>query len=293
MDYKAKYNAYKNSYDGVDYRTGTVRGSDIFDTSRSSGYDQYIPGSGDEDLIKREENKVGKIVMMSPAQYFKGCVDIFNKQGHSTTLQKQIDHIRDYEQYQIDYLKEVILKYKKQFPMTYLDYATPTQEGRHRMYAAGEIFGWDKKFPVLVVDWADPERAERDKQEKYDREITKKVEDAIKDVYEVPFVSWDDVAEELEFDLENLKYKLEEDDFGNVVYDIEVQEDEDRAVITFMNKYKITVDGEMIKWISQEEKDRRDKEFDDEINSAVDDLDNLPDDILLDDDFFNSYFFKN
>ena len=44
-----------------------------------------------------------------------------------------------------------INKYKRKFPLPYLNIATKQQEGRHRMYVAGELFGWDTRFPVLVV----------------------------------------------------------------------------------------------------------------------------------------------
>ena len=41
------------------------------------------------------------------------------------------------------------------------------QEGLHRMYTAGELFGWDDtKYPVLVVDWKDKELHAKTRKEK-------------------------------------------------------------------------------------------------------------------------------
>jgi len=56
---------------------------------------------------------------------------------------------------QIAHIKDVILKFNKRLPLPYVSFsANPEvsgQEGRHRMYALGEMFGWDAEFPVMVV----------------------------------------------------------------------------------------------------------------------------------------------
>lgn len=52
---------------------------------------------------------------------------------------------------QIEYLKNIILKYKRKFPLPYLNLAERGQEGMHRMAVAAELFGWNEKFPVLIV----------------------------------------------------------------------------------------------------------------------------------------------
>lgn len=44
-----------------------------------------------------------------------------------------------------------MFKYKRKFPLPYLNLADNAQEGRHRMAVAAELFGWNEKFPVLVV----------------------------------------------------------------------------------------------------------------------------------------------
>ena len=41
----------------------------------------------------------------------------------------------------VDILKMVILEKKKKFPVTYINYTVPSQEGLHRMYVAAELFG--------------------------------------------------------------------------------------------------------------------------------------------------------
>jgi hypothetical protein len=91
-----------------------------------------------------KKNREGKIVQMSPNEYYKNVADrIF----HTTVddLKQQRTAIPGH----IDKLKKVITDKKEQFPMCFIDYPDQEQEGLHRMYVAGELFGWDHKFPVL------------------------------------------------------------------------------------------------------------------------------------------------
>jgi hypothetical protein len=56
---------------------------------------------------------------------------------------------------QIAHIKDVILKFNKKLPLPYVSFSSVDevsgQEGRHRMYALGELYGWDKEFPVMVI----------------------------------------------------------------------------------------------------------------------------------------------
>ena len=128
-----------------DYRTGQISGNKLFDITRSeSSYGQsLLDGLGKAD----SKGRVGRIVEMSPTEYFKACA-----KGFGSSYAAQINQIKaDKDTYQL--LSDVIDKYNRQFPITYLDYSNGfAQEGRHRMYIAGERFGWNTKFPVLVIE---------------------------------------------------------------------------------------------------------------------------------------------
>ncbi len=130
-----------------DYQTGDVVGENIFDVTKT-GMSKYNNFLNEQDKKYMEESKglVGEIKQISPKEYFEESAKIFN-----STFEKQKSGIAS-EKSRINMLKEVIQTKKKQFPMPFLNYAEKSQEGRHRMYVAGELFGWDKKFPVLVVN---------------------------------------------------------------------------------------------------------------------------------------------
>ena len=117
-----------------DYRTKEFNGSDPFDVTKTgvSFYNQFFT---DPDYMEEYKNLKYKIVNMSPNEYFEECAEIFNSskqsQIHQTGLDTKV----------LNHLKEVLLKYKKTFPITFLNYAEETQEGRHRMYIVGELLG--------------------------------------------------------------------------------------------------------------------------------------------------------
>ncbi len=93
----------------------------LFDISTLGGYAKY-------NIYLDKEH----IVRMTPKEYFNRVVA------------KDIDAL--------NHLKQVILKYHKSFPIPYISESNgANQEGRHRMYIAAELFGWDKTFPVLLV----------------------------------------------------------------------------------------------------------------------------------------------
>lgn len=197
-----------------DYRTKNVEGEDIFDTSKSE-LSYYTDILTNPDYIKNKKNLVGKIEYLSPKEYFEGCAKIFG-----TPAQKQIDYTK-IDRDTFNHLKDVIFKYKRTFPITVLNYAEKQQEGRHRMYFAGETFGWDKKFPVLVVNWADEEKHQRDE---YQKEIDKrqqKLDKAVQDALQYSYFYSDDIKEQIEnnieneFQYENIKPKVKFTDIGN------------------------------------------------------------------------------
>ena len=131
-----------------DYRTAEVNGKDIFDTSKTgmSYYDTFLTDNEERDEIRDIKGIDGRIVEMSPNEYFEECAKIF---GTTAEYEKQTT-LEDADK--IEHLKEVISKYNKRFPITMIARYDNGQEGRHRMAVAGELFGYDTKFPVLVIE---------------------------------------------------------------------------------------------------------------------------------------------
>ena len=153
--------------DKYDYKTKTIEWEEtpngripkngIFDTDTLGGYSQYS-----EDLADKKN-----IIQMTPKEYFKLCA-----QGFQTTYEEQIKQV-EAEREHLDFLEDVILEDNKQFPMPYIDMEHPKyQEGRHRMYVAGELFGWDTKQPVLATNDSKTKFLTDEAREKYNNEYS-------------------------------------------------------------------------------------------------------------------------
>ena len=74
-----------------DYGTGPVRGTDIFDTSTLGGFSykaMCIPGDPENEYMKNVKNRVGKIVQMSPNEYYSLCARMFNTTVESLKEQR-------------------------------------------------------------------------------------------------------------------------------------------------------------------------------------------------------------
>ena len=134
-----------------DYRTKDFDGKNPFNATKTgvSFYNQFFT---DPDYMEEYKNLKHSIVQMTPKEYFEECAKIFN-----STYQNQVSQTEADKQ-NIEHLKDVLLKWKKTFPITFLNYADNSQEGRHRMFVVGELLGWDNKFPVMLVDHADEEK---------------------------------------------------------------------------------------------------------------------------------------
>ena len=165
-----------DSYTTYDWGTPPVEGDDIFDTSYLGGYSELascIPGNKDYQYMIDEKNKKGEIVMMSPEEYYAECARGFH------TTPEELKRSRSTPEGYIKALERVITVKKKKFPMPFIDLTSEgSQEGLHRMMAAGNLFGWDHKFPVLVVDWADKERHEREVEEDRIWDLNRKIDRA-------------------------------------------------------------------------------------------------------------------
>lgn len=127
-----------------DYRTKEVQPGKYIDTSRSeiSWVDNLI-----HNIKYFEQNKgvTARIIDMTPEQYFEECAKLFHNSVESQKRQIAADTET------IEHLTDVITKFGKRFPIPYINIANHSQEGRHRMYVLGELFGWDKAVPVLII----------------------------------------------------------------------------------------------------------------------------------------------
>ena len=147
-----------------------IYSSDIIDMSLFDGtpfvcdtdfslYNNYLDPE-DAEYMRKKYNRVGKVVPMTPTEYFNEC----SKYGFPNG-EVNLDHLksgRRADKEAIEWL-ENHLESGNKFYLPYLNYADHSQEGLHRMMVAGDRYGWDTKFPVLVVTVAD-ELVEHDNQ---------------------------------------------------------------------------------------------------------------------------------
>ena len=132
----------------------------LFDTTttNTSYYDDFL---NPECLAYKQKakNLTGHIEYMTPAEYFEECASTIFKGRHSVEdlkRQRAFTHGKDHNKL-VDTYREAMRNGDK-FPLCYLNYADLGQEGLHRMYAAGELLGWNTKFPVLIVEPYDIDR---------------------------------------------------------------------------------------------------------------------------------------
>lgn len=153
----------------------------------------------EEDLkyMQRSKNRTGKIVDMSPSEYYHECATrIFD-----TTVEALQQQRRASEGLVEQYMQDMLNGDK--FPLCYLNYPDNAQEGLHGMMAAGEAFGWDTKFPVLVVEAVD------DRVEQLNK-IWRYYNDAVYDAQECKYAesNWEEeFVKEVEWNLENATNK--------------------------------------------------------------------------------------
>lgn len=157
----------------TDFGTGKVTDDNIFDDrTHVSFYDQLFTNP---DYMAKEENLKGHIEMMSPREYYEECA---TKIFRNTSVE-DLKRSRATDPRVLDEIREIIVKYKRQVFLPYLNYAEQNQEGLHRMLIAAELFGWDHKFPVLIVEWADEELALQRKKVKEEDRIRRYIRDAV------------------------------------------------------------------------------------------------------------------
>ena len=126
------------------YIRATTENHDVFKmTTDTSYYDNFL-NPKDLEYMRKNKNRDGEIVMMTPDEYFEGASKIFEYRHNASEL---VDQRSD--KYTDQYVED--MKNGDKFPLPYLNFADPGQEGLHRMLAAKRAFGADVKYPVLVV----------------------------------------------------------------------------------------------------------------------------------------------
>lgn len=228
------------------YHTADIDGTDIFDIHKASNSDaqQILDGS---DYWKTERNTYSEIIDMTPTEYFEACAkDCFNKPVENIIASRRNDKAI------LEHLTEVILKYKKKFPISYIDYAqegNPEQEGLHRMMVAGDLFGWDTKFPVQIIKYIDLERADKEKAFKHKRQIERYLQRAIDRALRYKYYNIDELKTQLydEFEQE-VRYI---DEFENREFALDFDVNDTTVNVCIDNKYDGEFDIDKIQLITK------------------------------------------
>ena len=139
----------------VDIDTSMFKGTPFQCKTWMSKYDNFL-NAKDLAYMEQAKNRTGKIVMMSPEQYFDQC-SLYGF-GHYVSSYKLKQERRANSK--VDKYKE-LMKQGVKFPLCMLNKADSGQEGLHRMMAAGDLYGWNTPFPVLVVIPYDQEKEDR------------------------------------------------------------------------------------------------------------------------------------
>ena len=205
-----------------DYGTKIFDGNNPFDV-RKTGMSFYNQFFTDPDYMEEYKNLKHKIIELSPKEYFRECARIFN-----STYENQINQTKADKQ-TLAHLKEVLQKYKKTFPITFLNYAENSQEGRHRMYVVGELLGWDKKFPVMIVEHANEEKYKIEKEDSEKAQLIY-IKDTIEQCIDKvnSFHCYDIIEFQDELELQ-LNYILD----SNISSKIEIKEDKQNLKIYY------------------------------------------------------------
>lgn len=177
-------------------------------TTGVSYYDDFLNDEG-LNYLRSHKNRTGKVVMMSPTEYFNECANrVFDSTFDS--LVKQRRHDKDTLEWMYDQIDQGV-----ELKLPYINYADGGQEGLHRMMALGDKLGWDSRFPVLTVEIYDNRKEDVDSVYKY---LRRSVDEAVK--YQYPE---DNLIEyfksQLGFEMESLsEYDDDAPDLNIVVY---------------------------------------------------------------------------
>lgn len=255
-----------------DYRTAPVNGTDVVDLYHTgmSFYDQFLQNdTADIKYLKEKKNLQGEVVMMTPEEYFQACSDYGFPSSHPSVETLKQQRYRDLNT--LNHLKDVLIVYKKRFPMPILNKADAGQEGLHRMLVIGDMFGWDHKVPVLVVDWADKQRAFEEQKRKRIEKIEYRIRRAVQDTLYYKFNNVDELKEQIQWELDK---QFDSDDDVSTPVQFELTSDEQtKEFIVSIGAAKYSFDYDDVQFREPSEED---------------DLDDV--DFEVDDDFLVRYF---
>lgn len=206
------------------YNTRPIDGANIFDPYvGESSYARDMIKVAESRKVDKEGHYAG-YVEMSPREYFDACA-----KGFGIPAKDQIRAVSN-DKGVIQKLNTVLDKYKVRFPIAYLDYSFNnfSQEGRHRMYVAGERVGWDKKFPVLVIH-----TTEEGNKAKHEERITRYIIKALKKTEQYTYSNFDEIKEQFTYDIEDLlsnpkvEFKETANTYIFIVNGVEYEEEKD------------------------------------------------------------------
>ena len=266
---------FLNESEFYDYKTAPVIGNDVVDLHRTgmSYYDDFLTGSAEtKEYLKKEKNLVGKVIMMSPDEYFKSCSDYGFPNSHPSVENLKDSRRKDTQT--LNHLENVLTKYKRRFPMPVLNKADAGQEGLHRMLVIGDLFGWDHKVPVLVVDWADKQRAFEEQKRKRIEKIEYRIRRAVQYTLYYKFNNIDELREQLQWELDK-QFDSDEDVSAPVQFELTSDEQNKEFTVT-IGAATYSFDYEDVQFTEPSE------------DSNLDDLD-----LEVNDDFLVRYFGDN
>ena len=141
----------------VDIDVSMFEGTPFKPDTDTSYYNDFL-NTKELEYKRQAKNRDGKIVMMTPEDYFWECSHHgFPKYVSVADLKRG----RRANSASLDYLKKELAAGHK-FALPYINCADHTQEGLHRMMVLGDLYGWTKKqYPVLVVTPYDQELEDR------------------------------------------------------------------------------------------------------------------------------------
>lgn len=196
-----KFRLVESNYD---YKTISNANGNYIDVNK---IDSVAKDTYDDIKSGRIKDAIVQTIQMSPKEYLEACAEIFN-----TSYDVQIKQMQG-DKGVINDLVDVVLNQKKAFPMPYLNYISlenegrGAQEGRHRMYTLGKLFGFDKKYPVMILKYIDSNKQkELYKQHVYNSEI-ETIEEVLRD-YEYSTNRWEWNFNDLSDVLQDIGYEL-------------------------------------------------------------------------------------
>ena len=168
----------------------------VFDKHKSeySYYQEYL---NNPEKANKKHKTTSQIIYLSPNEYYQELEKVFPRQ----TAESQKRNMESPEEQEIiNGMINTLLTTNEKLPIPYLNFAgnKPQQEGRHRMYAVGELYGWNTKFPVLEINWT-----EQGKKENEDEQINKIINKAIDKALQYSYVTYDEFLEELKYQVTN------------------------------------------------------------------------------------------